>query len=166
MAVTSNVKKFTIRHKQESVDAAYELRRYPSGVSPSHNMQKVTFRNMYGQYHGVCVNSALKFIWKWNFIEESDLIEIWKTHIYDKIIQYKDDIFIINTYFPGLGWVEAECYLGSPNQFDGKAFPYDGPGSTKLTSFEIHWIEKDGIILNSPAALASQTGTSVNLSKG
>lgn len=147
MAVVSDVQMYTID--------GVEIPVYPTSVAPSHNLVSKSWNDMNGVFKDIPVNSKLKINWVFDFISENDLNTLWGSMIYNKIINTKSRFFDINTYFPGLGFIKGKFYLGTPVSFTSK--DYYGPrGKVNIWQCELHWIEVDGIKLNSP------TDTQVN----
>lgn len=141
MAVASNIKEYRI----DSV----EIPVYPTSVVPSHNLVTKSWNDMNGVFKDIPINSKLKINWVFDMISEDDLETIWGSMIYNKIINSKSRIFVINTYFPGLGYVQGNFYLGTPTNFDSKDWVCK-KGKVNYFKLELHWIEVDGIQLNKP----------------
>lgn len=125
---------------------------YPTSVKPSHNLVSRSWNNMYGNFKDIPVNSKLKINWIFDYVYESDLEKVWG-YIYNKILTQKSRFFDIVTYFPGIGFVEGTFYLGTPTNFTSKDTQCND-GSANWWSMELHWIEVDGIVLNSPTQVA------------
>lgn len=146
MAAASNIREYRIDGNEIPV--------YPSSVVPSHNLISKSWNDMNGVFKDVPVNSKLKVNWIFECISEEDLQRIWKEMIYDKIITTKSRFFTINTHFPGLGFVSGTFYLGTPSNFKSLD-TQSNCGAVNYYSLELHWIEVDGIKLNSPTTPAS-----------
>lgn len=144
MAVTSSIKKYTID--------GVEIPCYPSSVAPSHNLVSKSWNDMYGVFRDIPVNSKLKINWVFEYISESDLERLWGSMIYNKLLSSKSRFFEINSHFPGLGFVKGTFYLGTPTSFTSKDWHTDC-GAVNYYQCELHWIEVDGIALNSPTAI-------------
>ena len=151
MAVASNIKKYTID--------GIEIPVYPSSISPSHNLVSKSWNDMNGVFKDIPINSKLKINWIFDYITESDLETLWG-QIYNKITEKKSRFFEINTYFPGLGFVSGTFYLGTPTSFSSK--DWGKSGVVNWFSCELHWIEVDGIKLNSITSIESQNIVKIN----
>lgn len=141
MAVISSIKKYMVD--------GVEIPVYPTSVAPSHNLISKSWNDMYGVFKDIPVNSKLKVNWIFDVVSETNLETLWGTMIYNKIITTKSRFFEINTYFPGLGFIKGTFYLGTPTSFTSKDWQ-SGDGSVNYWQCELHWIEVDGIKLNSP----------------
>lgn len=141
MAAVSSIKEYRID--------GVEIPVYPTSVVPSHNLVTKSWNDMNGVFKDIPINSKLKINWVFDMISEDDLETIWGNMIYNKIINSKSRIFVINTYFPGLGYVEGNFYLGTPTSFDSKDWMCS-KGKVNYFKLELHWIEVDGIQLNKP----------------
>lgn len=144
MAVISSVQSYTID--------GVEIPVYPSSVEPSHNLVSKSWNNMYGQFQDIPVNSKLKINWKFEIISKEDLEKLWGQMIYKKITEQKTRFFEINSYFPGLGFIKGTFYLGTPTTFSSKDWQTSN-GTLNYVGFELHWIEVDGLVLNSPTSI-------------
>lgn len=153
MAALSNITKYTID--------GVEIPVYPSSISPSHNLVSKSWNDMYGVFKDIPVNSKLKINWIFDYISESDLNTLWGEMIYNKIISSKSRFFEINSYFPGLGFVSGTFYLGTPTNFSSKDWETSN-GKPNWFTCELHWIEVDGIKLNSPTAMPDTQKILVN----
>lgn len=141
MAAVSSIKEYRID--------GVEIPVYPTSVVPSHNLVTKSWNDMNGVFKDIPINSKLKINWVFDMISEDDLETIWGNMIYNKIINSKSRVFVINTYFPGLGYVEGNFYLGTPTSFDSKDWVCR-KGKVNYFKLELHWIEVDGIQLNKP----------------
>ena len=144
----SNVQKYTIKHVNDNGNPV-EIPVYPTSVTASHNLISKSWNNMYGVFNSVPVNIKGKIIWVFDCISEDELNRLYYQMIYDKITLYKNIYFEVNTYFPGMGFISGTFYLGTPTNFKSLG-ANDKKGGIKYFSCEIHWIEVDGKILNSP----------------
>lgn len=144
MAELSNINKYTID--------GVEITAYPTSIAPSHNLVSKSWNDMYGVFKDIPVNSKLKINWVFDMVSEEDLRVLWRDLIYNKIISKKSRFFNINTYFPGLGFIKGLFYLGTPTSFTSKDWQ-GGDGSVNYFQCELHWIEVDGIKLNSPTTI-------------
>lgn len=143
MAVPSNTQKYMID--------GVEIPVYPSSVTPSDNLVSKSWNNMWGEFIDIPVNLKTKIIWKFDCISESDMNILYNTMIRNKIINQKSRFFTVNSYFPGVGYINGTFYLGTPTQFTSKDY-YGPAGKINYWSGEIHWIETDGIRLNDPTS--------------
>lgn len=146
MAVVSNVKKFTIKHIKEEGEGL-EIPVYPSSIVPSDNLITKSWNNMNGVFVDIPINLKRKINWIFDVVSREQLDELYGRMITDKIIKYKSRYFIITTDFPGVGFITGTFYLGTPTSFKSL---YGTNNSVSLYSLELHWIEVDGILLNSP----------------
>ena len=152
MAQASNIEKYTIRHIKEDEGTEVEIPVYPTSVVPSDNLISKSWNNMYGEFIDIPVNLKVKINWIYDVIKSDDLNILYGELIRNKIIQYKSRFFVVNTYFPGVGFIKGTFYLGTPTNFKSLG-GYNGKGKVGLYTGEIHWIEVDGIKLNSPTSL-------------
>jgi hypothetical protein len=148
MAVASSVEKYTIRHYKEVEGSEVELPVYPDSITPSDNLVSNSWNLINGTMMDIPVALKLKFIWKWKFIDETNAELIYNTYIRNKIIQYKSRFFVINTFYPGIGFVSGLFYLGTPTNVTGLTPHPTKSGATSMSTLELHWIEVDGIKLN------------------
>lgn len=146
----SNVQKYTIKHVNDSGNPV-EIPVYPSSIVPSHNLISKSWNNMYGVFNCIPVNIKAKINWIFDCMSEEEVHKLYKELIYDKIELYHSIFFEINTYFPGFGFVKGTFYLGTPTNYKSLGAK-DNKGSVEYFSGEIHWIEVDGKILNSPVS--------------
>lgn len=146
MAVASDIKKYTID--------GVEIPVYPGSIVPSHNLVSKSWNDMNGVFHDIPVNSKIKINWVFDYITEANLEILWG-QIYNKIITKKSRFFDINTYFPGLGYIKGKFYLGTPTSFNSKDWGVNGV--VNWFSCELHWIEVDGIKLNSVTDITPKT---------
>lgn len=134
---------------------------YPTSVVPSHNLVSKSWNNMYGEFIDIPVNSKLKVNWVFDCISSADALTIMGK-ILNKIRGITTPgtysrFFTINTYFPGLGWISSEFYLGTPTTFNSigsgsKTVNGNGaPGDPDWWKMELHWIETKGEKLYSPS---------------
>lgn len=152
MAVASSVKKYTIRHVKEAEGAEVEIPVYPTSIVPSDNLISKSWNNMNGVFKDIPVNLKVKVNWIFDAISEDDLEILYGQMIRSKIIQYKSRFFVVNTHFPGVGFIKGTFYLGTPTNFKSLA-GYGDNGEVHWYSGEIHWIEVDGIKLNEPTVI-------------
>lgn len=145
----SNIHKYTIKHINDSGDPQ-EIPCYPTSVTPSDNLVSKSWNNMWGEFIDIPVNLKTKIIWKFDVISEADMNTLYGSLIRNKITQYKNRFFYINSYFPGVGFIRGKYYLGTPTSFN--SLYGIGDGSVKYFSGEIHWIEVDGNRLNNPVS--------------
>lgn len=155
MAQASNIRRYTIRHVKDAVDTEVEIPVYPTSIKCDTNIISKSWNNMYGEFQDIIVNSKLKVNWVYDYISEDDCFRLWRDFIYSKIQQYKSRFFVVNLYFAGLGYVTGTFYLGTPSSFSVVG-GYRNDGSAGYYKGEIHWIEVDGIRLNSPTVITSQ----------
>lgn len=148
MAAVSSVEKYTID--------GVEIPAYPTSVECSHNLVSKSWNNMFGQFQDIPVNSKLKINWKFDIISEKDLETLWGQMIYQKVIGQHTRFFEINSFFAGLGFISGKFYLGTPTTFTSKDWQ-TGTGAVNYYNLELHWIEVDGIILNSPLSIPIPT---------
>ena len=125
------------------------LNAYPTSIVPSHNLVSKSWNDMYGEFHDIPINSKFKVNWVWDVISKEDIHTIFGLRIMNKILNHKSRIFTITTYFPGLGFIEGDFYLGTPTQFSSLG-GINRVGSPKWFKMELHWIEVYGERLNSP----------------
>lgn len=133
-----------------------EIPAYPTSVSPSHNLVSKSWNDMFGQFKDIPINSKLKINWVFDYITDEDLTILWRNMIYNKLINQKTRFFEINTAFPGLGFIKGTFYLGTPTNFQSKDWQSNS-GRANWYQCELHWIEVDGIVLNSPAEMPPHT---------
>lgn len=145
---TSNIHKYTIRHANEAVGTEVDIPVYPTSVTPSHNLVSKSWNNMWGEFQDIPVNKKVKIIWAYDVLSEDNMLAFYINQIDAKIELYKTRFFIINFYFPGRGYVKGKFYLGTPTTF--KSLGGGENGKPNFWSGEIHWIEVDGLRLNSP----------------
>ena len=153
MAVASKVYKYTIRHANESDGAEVEIPVYPTSVVPSDNLVSKSWNNMYGVFKDIPVNLKVKVNWVFDCISEKDLEILYGQLIREKIIKYNSRFFVINTHFPGVGFIKGTFYLGTPTSFKSLG-GQNNNGEVTYYSGELHWIEVDGIRLNNPVTTA------------
>ena len=126
---------------------------YPTSLSPSHNLVSKSWNDMNGVFHDIPVNSKLKINWVFDVICEEAVEYIFGTLIMNKILGSSNNnpsrFFLINTYYPGLGWIERNMYLGTPTNFSSLG-AHAGHGMIKYWKMELHWIDVEGTVLNSP----------------
>lgn len=149
MAAASNVKKYTIRHIEEEEGAEVEIPVYPTSTVPSDNLVSKSWNNMYGVFKDIPVNLKAKVNWIFDAISEDDLETLYGDMIRAKIVEYKSRFFVVNTHFPGVGFITGTFYLGTPTNFKSLG-GQNNNGEVSWYSGEIHWIEVDGIQLNNP----------------
>lgn len=152
--VVTNIAKYTIKHVKDTGDPV-EIPVYPSSVVPSHNLISKSWNNMYGEFQDVPVNIKCKVNWVFDAISEDELEQLYRNLIYTKIETYKSRFFVINTFFPGLGFISGTFYLGTPTNFKSLG-ANSNDGSVKWFSLELHWIEVDGNRLLDPSNSVSQ----------
>ena len=104
---------------------------------------------MYGVFKDIPVNLKTKVNWVFDAISEDDLEQLYGVMIRDKIVTYKNRCFEINTHFPGVGFIKGTFYLDTPTNFKSLGGNSNN-GAVKWYSGEIHWIEVNGIKLNTP----------------
>lgn len=141
MAVSSNINKYTID--------GVEIPVYPNSVVASDNLVSKSWNDMYGVFKDIPVNLKAKVNWVFDFINKDQLKLLYGQMIRDKITQTGSRFFDINTDFPGVGFISGKFYIGAPTSFTSKGAGY-GDGTVPYWQCEIHWIEVDGIKLNSP----------------
>ena len=89
MAAVSSIKEYRID--------GVEIPVYPTSVVPSHNLVTKSWNDMNGVFKDIPINSKLKINWVFDMISEDDLETIWGNMIYNKIINSKSRVFVINT---------------------------------------------------------------------
>lgn len=148
MAVASNITKYTIN--------GVEIPVYPTSVVCSDNLVSKSWNNMYGEFVDIPVNLKAKVNWVFDIVNDgnngiysSGLDVLYNNMIRQYIIDNKSRFFEINTYFPGVGFISGTFYLGTPTTFTSKD-TYGPSGKINYWQVELHWIEVDGIKLNSP----------------
>lgn len=141
MAVVSNIEKYMID--------GVEIPVYPTSISPSDNLVSKSWNDMYGVFKDIPVNLKAKVNWVFDCISDDDYKTLYGQMIREKIIRTKSRFFEINTYFPGVGFISGTFYLGTPTNFKSLSGEKNN-GSVQNWSGELHWIEVDGIRLNSP----------------
>ena len=148
MAVASNTNKYMIN--------GVEIPVYPTSVVCSDNLISKSWNNMYGEFVDIPVNLKAKVNWIFDIIPDrnngivsSGLDVLYNSMIRQYIINNKSRFFEINTYFPGVGFISGTFYLGTPTTFTSKD-TYGPSGKVNYWQVELHWIEVDGIKLNSP----------------
>ncbi len=149
MAVASNISKYTIN--------GVEIPVYPTSVVCSDNLVSKSWNNMYGEFVDIPVNLKAKVNWIFDIVPDSSNNELdssgleilYNEMIRQYIIDNKSRFFEINTYFPGVGFISGTFYLGTPTTFTSKD-TYGPDGKINYWQVELHWIEVDGIRLNSP----------------
>lgn len=155
MAVVSNIKKYTIN--------GVEIPVYPTSVVCSDNLVSKSWNNMYGEFVDIPVNLKTKVNWIFDIVPDSSNNELdtsglevlYNQMIRQYIINNKSRFFELNTYFPGVGFISGTYYLGTPTTFTSKD-AYGPNGKVSYWQVEIHWIEVDGIRLNSPLTPATK----------
>ena len=141
MAVNSSIKKYMID--------GVEIPVYPTSVVPSDNLVSKSWNDMNGVFRDIPVNLKAKVNWVFDVISEKDLEVLYGKMIREKIIKSKSRFFDINTFFPGVGFIKGKFYLGAPVNFNSKDWQTNN-GTVNYWQVELHWIEVDGIKLNSP----------------
>lgn len=141
MAVSSNTKKYTID--------GVEIPVYPSSVVASDNLVSKSWNDMWGIFHDIPVNLKTKVNWVFDFVTKDELRVLYGQMIRAKIVDTGSRFFDINTDFPGVGFISGKFYIGAPVTFNSKGTGSNN-GEVPLWQMEIHWIEVDGIKLNSP----------------
>lgn len=141
MAASSNINKYTID--------GVEIPVYPSSVVASDNLVSKSWNDMYGVFKDIPVNLKAKVNWVFDFVTTDELKVLYGQMIRDKIIKTGSRFFEINTEFPGVGFISGKFYIGAPTTFTSKGTGY-ADGTVPLWQVELHWIEVDGIKLNSP----------------
>lgn len=136
-----------------------EIPVYPTSVVPSDNLVSKSWNDMYGVFKDIPVNLKAKVNWIFDIVSEKDLEVLYGQMIREKIINSKSRFFDINTFFPGVGFIKGTFYLGTPTTFTSKDWQ-TSDGSVNYWQVELHWIEVDGIRLNSPT-VTSPVNTSV-----
>lgn len=152
MAVTSNIEKYTIN--------GVEIPVYPTSVVCSDNLVSKSWNNMNGVFMDIPVNLKMKINWIFdiipdntnNGIDSAGLEIMYNQMIRQYIINNKSRLFEINSYFPGVGFISGTFYLGTPTTFTSKD-TYGPNGKINYWQVEMHWIEVDGIRLNSPTTV-------------
>lgn len=155
MAQASEIRAYTIRHINDAEGTEEIIPVYPTGLKCDTNIISKSWNNMFGEFQDIIVNSKLKVSWIYDCISESECFSLWRDLIYKKILQYKSRYFVINTYCTGLGYVKGTFYLGTPSSFTVIG-GYRNDGSAEFYKGELHWIEVDGIRLNSPTIITPQ----------
>lgn len=145
-----------VAQMQRSNDQRYtidgtELAAYPTSVSPSHNLVSKSWNDCNGVFHDIPVNSKLKVNWAWDVIDDASMQSIFGGIIMNRILNSRSRFFTINTYYPGLGWIASEFYLGTPTNFSSLG-THDNKGTIRYWKMELHWIETTGTVLNSPSS--------------
>lgn len=170
MAVVSETSKYMIN--------GVEIPVYPTSVVCSDNLISKSWNNMYGEFVDIPVNLKTKVNWIFDIVNDNSnnefgngaLDELYNNMIRQYIINNKSRFFEINTYFPGVGFISGTYYLGTPTTFTSKD-TYDNSGKVNYWQVELHWIEVDGIRLNSPLSpvnnneLLSINGRTVEINK-
>ena len=137
----SDVHKYTID--------GVELPVYPTSVTPSHNLVTKSWNDMNGVFHDIPVNSKLKVNWIFDVIDENSVEAIFNNIIMNKILNSKSRFFTVNTFYPGMGFISSNFYLGTPTNFSSLG-TYNNEGFIRYWKMELHWIEVEGTVLNSP----------------
>ena len=120
MALVSTVRKYTIKHVDDTADPV-EIPWYPTSLGPTDNLVGNSWETMYGVFVDIPINLKAKVNWVYDCIEESKLLILYGQMIRAKIIQYKSRFFTINTYMTGVGFITGTFYLGASTGFDSLA---------------------------------------------
>jgi len=136
-------------------DTNVPLPEYPSSYSSDDNFTSVSFNDISGTFHDKLVCYKKKFIWKFDAISGVDLNRMYygPDGIIGQIKKYKSRIFGISSNL--MGMPSGLYYLGTPSSFNfiGQS------GDIRWYTGELHWIEVDGVKLNSIVANDSQEET-------
>lgn len=120
----------------EKVDIPENL--YPSSVSAGHNLVSRSWNNAYGVFKDIPIANKIKINWKFDAGIASDVCIFVYNNIIKKIAT-GSRFFRVNTWAPGYGWIYADCYLGTPTQFETDGVGKYGEAAS--ISYELHWIE-------------------------
>lgn len=148
MAVVSNIHKYMVD--------GVEIPVYPTSVVPSDNLVSKSWNDMNGVFKDIPVNLKAKVNWVFDVVSDKDLEILYGQMIRQRIIDSKSRFFSINTKFPGVGYISGTFYLGTPTTFTSLDWQSDC-GDVNFWRVELHWIEVDGIRLNSPLAVVPTT---------
>lgn len=143
MAALSSIEKYMID--------GVEIPAYPTSVTVSDNLVSKSWNNMYGEFKDIPVNLKLKVNWIFDYIKNEDYEVLYGQMIRASILSKKSRFFKINTFVPGVGFVEGTFYLGTPTTFNSKDW-ITSNGKPNWWQGELHWIEVDGVRLNDPTA--------------
>lgn len=132
-----------LRHYDGSVNVP--LPEYPTSFSSDDNFTSVSFNDISGTFHDKLIAYKKKIIWKFDAIDETALGAMYYSPagIIGQIKTYKNRIFGISSTLPGMP--SGIYYLGTPSSF---SFIGQSGGKRWYTG-ELHWIEVDGVKLNS-----------------
>jgi hypothetical protein len=148
MAQASSVEKYTIKHVKDT-GSAVEIPVYPSSITCSDNLISKSWNNMYGEFKDIPVNLKMKINWIFDCQDEDTLKAWYNEKIRKKIIEHKSRFFTLNAYFDGVGFIVGTFYLGTPNTFNSLG-GHKNNGEVSHSKYELHWIEVNGVRLNSP----------------
>lgn len=149
MASVSTVHKYGIYYTTGEVETFVELPAYPTSVIVSDNYVSKSWNDLNAVFKDKLINIKAKVVWQFEFIEDGELTSLYQT-IRSKIVSSKSRFFYINAYTPALGWTKFLAYLGAEVTFKSTS-SFTNCGQVPLWSGEIHWIEVDGVILNTPS---------------
>ena len=147
MATKINTTKYEIKHENENDWA--ELPIYPTKVTGSDNVISRSWNDVYGNFVDTLIAAKLKVNWIFEGERAATAAENffygYIRKYYKKLgsdtsqsTEHKTRRFKIRTWCPGMGFVEALCYLGTPTTFDSEGVAGTRGASTR---FELHWIE-------------------------
>lgn len=158
MAVSSNIEKYTIN--------GVEIPVYPSSLYCEEELISKSHNDMYATFHDIPIALKAKVNWIYDFVSSDELKELYGNMIRNQIIKSGSRFFELNTEYPGIGFISGKFYVGAPIRFTSKGTGY-GNGKVPYWQLEIHWIEVDGIQLNSPLttfeSVAVVNGKSVSI---
>lgn len=141
MAVSSNDERYMIN--------GVEIPVYPTSIQASDNLVSKSWNDMYGRFKDIPINLKTKVNWVFEgFVTRAELDKLYGQMIRDHIINTGSRFFEINTDFPGVGFISGTYYIGAPTTFTSKGGGSNG--KVEHWTMEIHWIEVDGLVLNSP----------------
>ena len=141
MAILSDVEMY-------SIDGV-EIPVYPTSVEASDNLVSKSWNDMTATFNDIPVALKAKVNWIFEIVSSDDLKKLYGQMIRNKIVTTGSRFFEINTDFPGVGFISGKFYIGAPTSFTSVGAGY-GNGKAPHWRVELHWIEVDGIKLNSP----------------
>lgn len=112
---------------------------YPGAVTCGHNVVSRSWNNAYGVFQDILIADKVKVNWKFEAGKAAEISQFFYSKIASVIHSTGSRFFTINTWAPGYGWIQADCYLGTPTQFETEGV--GAAGEAASISYELHWIE-------------------------
>lgn len=145
MAVISNIETYTIDN--------IELAAYPTSCIVSDNLVSKSYNTMTAKFVDIPIALKQKVQWVFEYIEKEKCETIYN-YVRNKIVNQHTRIFTINYKGP-TGWRSGEFYLGTPITFTSAASKNNG--DITVWKLELHFIEIQGDLLNSPISTGGAT---------